>query len=304
MKFLRLMTIAGGLAVAAGAAAQEANLKIIHEKTEARLKEIAARSRGALGYCVLDLTSGDRFALNEQAVFPQASAIKIALLMEVYKQAGEGRFKLTDKRRIEKSDKTGGSGVLMELGDGTVELSLHDLCILMILVSDNTATNLLMDLVSRENINRTLESLGLKQTRVRRRMLDAGASWRGEENTSTPAEAARIMELLFRGEFVSRKVCDEILAILKKGKPSNLKAGLPADVAIANKPGAISGVATEWAIVYLKERPFVLVVMENYGLEDDAPMAMKEISRTLHEYFSRLARATPHGTYVEKPKEK
>ncbi len=73
---------------------------------------------------------------------------------------------------------------------------------------------------------------------------------------------------------------------------------------IAHKSGSISGVATEWAIVYLKERPYVLVVMENYGMEEDAPTAMKEISRTVYEYFSRLARATPHGTYVEKPKEK
>lgn len=304
MKFPRLILLAGWLAAAAVAVAQEANLKIIHDKTEARLVEIASRSRGALGFCALDLTTGEQFALNENAVYPQASAIKIAILMEVYKQAGEGKFKLTDTRRIQKTDKTSGSGVLIELGDGTVELNLHDLCVLMILVSDNTATNLLIDLVGMENINRTLASLGLKNTRVRRRMLDTGASWRGDENVSTPAEAARVMELLFKGEFVSRKVCDDILAILKKGKPTNLKSGLPAEVAIANKPGSISGVAAEWAIVGLKDRPYVLVVMENYGLEDDAPAAMKEISRTLYDYFSRLARATPHGTYVEKPKEK
>jgi len=304
MKSLRLFLFAGWLSVAAGAIAQEVNLKIIHEKTEVRLREIAARSRGALGFCALDLTSGERFALNENATFPQASAIKIAILMEVYKQAGEGKFKLTETRRIEKKDKTAGSGVLQELGDGTVELTLHDLCVLMILASDNTATNLLIDLVGMDNINRTLESLGLKQTRVRRRMLDTGASWRGDENVSTPAEAARIMELLFKGEFISREICDDIIAILKKTKETKLKSGLPADVVIANKPGSIAGVATEWAIVYLKDRPYVLVVMDNYGMEEDAPVAMKEISRTVYEYFSRLSRATPHGTYVEKPKEK
>lgn len=290
--------------VTVGAMAQEANLKIIHEKTEARLREIAARSRGALGFCALDLTGGERFALNETAVFPQASAIKIAILMEVFKQAGEGRFKLTDRRRITKQDKTGGSGVLVELGDGTVELTLHDLCVLMILVSDNSATNLLLDLVGMANVNRTLTSLGLKETRVGRRMLDTASSWRGEENTSTPAEAARIMELLFKGEFLGRKTDDEILAILKKPKSTSLKAGLPPDVAVASKPGAIAGVATEWAIVYLKDRPYVLVVMENYGLAEDATAAIKEISRTLHDYYSRLARATPHGSYVDKPQDK
>ena len=277
-------------------------MKIIHDKTEARLKEIASRARGALGFTALDLTSGERFALNEDVSYPQASAIKIAILMEVFKQAHEGKFKLTDLRRIEQKDKTAGSGVLIELGDGTVQLSLRDLCVLMIVLSDNTATNLLLDLVGRDNLNRTLESLGLKQTRVRRRMMDTAASWRGDENLSTPAEAARIMEILFKGEFVNRQVCDEILTILKKPKPGGIKSGVPTEVPMAFKPGSISGVTTEWAIVFLKDRPYVLVVMENYGLEDDATTAMKELSQTLYEYFSRLARSTPHGAFVEKPK--
>jgi beta-lactamase class A len=298
---LAAVLVALSLALPPAGFAQVNNGKIIHDKTAARLQEIAARSRGALGYCVIDLAGGERFALNEHQVYPQASAIKIAILMEVYKQAGEGRFQLTDKRRIQKQDKTGGSGVLTQLGDGTVELSLYDLCVLMILVSDNSATNLLLDLVGMDNINRTLEALGLKQTRVRRRMMDTAASWRGDENVSTPAEAARVMEQLFKGEFVNRKVCDEILAILRKPKTTNLKAGLPADVTIATKPGGIPGVVTEWAIVELKDRPYVVVVMENYGLPDDAATAIKDISRVLYEHFSRLSRATTHGTYPDKP---
>lgn len=277
-------------------------MKIIHDKTEARLKEITDRARGALGFVALDLTNGERFALNDDATFPQASAIKIPILMEVFKQAHERRFKLTDLRRIAKQDKTAGSGVLIELGDGTVELSLRDLCVLMIVLSDNTATNLLLDLVGKDNVNRTLESLGLKQTCVRRRMMDTAAAWRGDENLSTPAEAARIMAILFKGEFVSRQLCDEMLAILKKPKPGAIKSGVPADVLVAFKPGSLSGVTTEWAVVYLKDRPYVVTVMENYGLEDDATTAIKEISRTLFDYFSRLARATPHGSYVEKSK--
>jgi beta-lactamase class A len=255
-----------------------------------------------MGLVALDLTGGERFAINENLVFPQASAIKIAILMEVYKQAQAGKFKLTDTRRVEKQHKAGGSGVLVQLSDGTVQLSIYDLCVLMILVSDNTATNMLLDLVGMDNINRTLEGLGLKHTRVRRRMLDTAASWRGDENVSTPAEAARIMEILFKGEFLNRAACDEILAILMKSKNGGIKSGLPADVPVAFKPGGIAGVKTEWCIVLLKDRPYVVTVMENYGLDDDAATAVKEISVTLYEYFFRLARATPHGTYVEKPK--
>jgi beta-lactamase class A len=278
---------------------QTENLKVLHEKTASHLREVVSKTRGAMGFSALDLTNGERFGENENLVFPQASAIKIAILMEVFKQAHEGKFKLSDVRRIRKEDKTGGSGVLIELGDGTVELSLRDLCVLMMVLSDNTATNLLIDLVGQENINASLISLGLKQTKVQRRMMDTAASHRGDENISTPTEAARIMEILFKGEFISHTVCDDILSILKKLKTSNLKAALPEDVETASKPGSISGVTTEWAIVYLKERPYVLVVMENYGM-GDAPDAMKEISKTLYEYFSRLAKATPHGALVDK----
>lgn len=283
---------------------REITLNIIHEKTEQRLRKIARRARGGLGWTALDLTSGERFSLNEDAIYPQASAIKIAILMEVFKQQAAGNLRLSESRTIANLSKTGGSGILNELGDGSVTLSLHDLCVLMILVSDNTATNLLLDLVGMEPINQTLEALGLKQTRMRRRMMDLAAAARGEENTSTPAEAARLMELLFRGEFVNRQTCDDILAILKKTKPSNVKAGLPAEIAVAGKPGGIAGVVTEWAIVYAPERPYVVALMDNFGMGDDAPTAMREISCVLYEHFSRLARATPFGAYVDKPKKR
>ena len=274
------------------------NLELVRAKVEARLREIVDQARGAMGVAVLDLNSGTRMGINDHMLFPQASAIKIPVLMEIYKQAGEGKFKLGDLRRIEARDKTGGSGVLCELGDGTVQMSLHDLCVLMITVSDNTATNMLIDLAGMEQVNNTLDSLGLTETRLQRRMLDTGASLRGHENLSTPVEALRIMEMLYKGEFINRGVCDEILSILKKEKPTGLGSGLPEGTVIASKPGSIGGVATEWAIVLLKDRPYCVVVMENYGMEQDAATAMKEISKTLYDYFLRLSRATGHGVYA------
>lgn len=281
------------------AVAQPENWQSVHEKTETRLREIAGGVRGAMGVVALDLTSGERFAVNENLVFPQGSAIKIPILMEVYKQAAAGKFKLSDLRWLNKTDQVGGSGVLFELGDHTSQLSIRDLGVLMIVLSDNTATNILIDLVGMESVNKTLGTLGLQQTRLQRKMLNTAASGRGEENLSTPAEAARIMEILYRGEFLNRQVCDEILAILKKPKSGGINAGLPADIPVAFKPGGISGVSTEWAIVYLQQRPYVVVVMENYALGDEATVAMKEISRTLYDYFWRLGNATRYGTYVD-----
>jgi hypothetical protein len=144
------------------------SFQLLRAKTLARLQEIAASTRGVIGLFVLDPASGDTFAVNEHVPFPQASAIKIPVLMEVYKQAGEGKFKLSDENCITREEKAVGGGILSHLGDGTVRMSIHDLCVLMIMVSDNTATNILIDLVGIENVNRTLESLGLRHTRLRR----------------------------------------------------------------------------------------------------------------------------------------
>lgn len=280
-------------------AAQRENWAIVREKTLMRLREIAQRTRGAMGIAVVDLTSGDRFAINENLLFPQGSAIKIPILMEVYKQAHEGRFRLTDRLRIERRHVVGGSGILKEFGEGLSELSIYDLCVLMIVLSDNAATNRLIELVGMENVNRTLASLGLERTRLQRRMIDPAASARGEENLSTPAEAARLMELLYRGEFLNREVSEAILAVLKKPKRTAVSSAIPSDVPVASKPGGIPGVSTEWAIIYLKERPYVLVLMENYGLENEASNAFQEISRIVYDYFWRLGRATRYGTYVD-----
>jgi beta-lactamase class A len=281
--------------------AQPENLQLVRAKTEARLQEIAGGVRGAMGLAVIDLKSGERFGLHENMLFPQGSAIKIPILMEVFKQAQAGKFKLSDLRTVGKNYQTGGSGVLQFLGDGTSQLSIRDLGVLMIVLSDNTATNVLIDLVGMENINQTLRQLGLQQTRVQRRMINPAASARGEENLSTPAEAARLMEIIYKGEFITRAICDEILAILKMPKPGSINAALPADadIPVAFKPGGIPGVSTEWAIVYLNERPYVVTIMENYAVENEAENAMKEISRTLYDYFWRLGGATKYGTYVE-----
>jgi beta-lactamase class A len=285
------------------AISQPENLRVVRSNTESRLQEVVHGVKGALGFVAFDLAKGERFQMNENLVFPQASAIKIPILMEVFKQAGEGKFRLSDLLVVEKNKQVGGSGVLFELGDKSSQFSVRDLCVLMILLSDNTATNMLIDLIGMSNINKTLAALGMKQTKVQRRMLDQSASVRGDENLSTPAEASRIMEILFKGEFVSRAVCDEILSILRKpkGEAGAIQSGVPSAIEVAFKPGGIAGVSTEWAIVYLPDCPYVVVVMENYAVGDEARSAMTSISSILYEYYSRVCTATRFGTYVSPP---
>jgi len=284
--------------MATAASAQPSNWTLVHDKTAKALQEIVSDVKGASGFVAIDLTSGEKFAVNENMVFPQGSAIKIPILMEVHAQATRNKLQVTKRIPVTAKYQVGGSGILRTLGDGTSELSVRDLCVLMITLSDNTATNMLIDLVGMDNINATMRGLGLRETKVQRRMIDLEASKRGDENLSTPAEAAKIMTLLYKGEFIDRATSDAILEILKMPKPGAFNAEIPAGVAVAFKPGGIAGVATEWAIVYEPNRPYVIVAMENYSVGDEASVMMKRASRLMYDHFSRLGKSSEFGTYV------
>ena len=282
----------------ATAISQPDNWSMVRQKTERDLHEVLRGVDGAAGFIAVDLTSGEQFAFNENMLFPQGSAIKIPVLMEVYKQAHNGRLSLSDRHPVTGAVQVGGSGVLQHLGDGTSLLSVRDLCVLMILISDNTATNVLIDLAGMANINATMRELGLTQTKVQRRMIDSEASERGDENLSTPSEAAKIMSILYAGEFIDRPASDAILEILKMPKRGAFNADLPGNIPVAFKPGGIPGVSTEWAIIYDPNRPYVIIAMENYSVGAEASAMMRELSRITYGYFSRLGKASKYGTYV------
>ena len=270
----------------------------IHAKTERKVKQLLESDSGVLGMAVMDLATGENWVINDQ-VFPQGSSIKIPILMEVYRQAESGLFSLTDELRITHRDQVGGSGVLGEFGDGTSSLSIRDLAILMIALSDNTATNILIDLVGMDRVNSSLRGMGLEKTLLQRKMMDAGARARGDENISTPREAMRIMELLYRGDFLNSELSRDILSILRKYKPGDIRAGLPANVSVAFKPGGIPGVVVEWAIVEYEPRPFILVIMGKLGVVEELSQTITGVAQEWFQYFERLGTSTRFGTYVD-----
>lgn len=273
---------------------------ILKQKTEKQLQDIADVSPFLTGVAAVDLTTGDGFAINQEIVFAQASAIKIPILMEVYKQVQEKKFALTDMRPLLPGNTVGGSGILNAMVD-PVSLSIRDFCMLMINLSDNSATNTLIDLVGLKNINETMQSLGMKNTRVQRKMIDQPASLRNEENISTPAEAARILKLLYDGKFIDKATSDGILTTLQKNPSDNSKLakGIPSNVKIAFKPGGMGGVSTEWGIIYLAKRPYAVAVMENYKSGTVSPDVISNISKVLYHYYSRIAKATKYGVILE-----
>lgn len=280
-------------------AAQEDNRAILRRKLNTEIERIAASFDGVMGVAIKDLTTGEEFLVNPNLTFATGSSIKIPVLIELHKQASMGKYKLTDQRWLERTDKVGGSGVINNFGNHTSQLSLTDLAVLMIVLSDNTATNMLIDQTGMANVNATLDQLGLKAIRLKRKMIDTAASARGDENISTPFAAMELMSKLYRGEVISRSLSDDVLKFLKLRKGSPIPRLLPANIAIANKPGGIEGVACDWAIVYVPNRPFAISVMTNYNGENaNADAAISQIAKLAYDYFARLARSTDYGARV------
>ena len=292
-------TLIAGILLPTFLAAQVTHLRLLTQKLQGELTEITEEVPGVMGVAVVDLTTGERFGVNDTLVFPQGSAIKIPILIELYRQAEAGRLQLDERVPIRAADQAGGSGVLQRFGDGTSMLSLRDLAVLMIVLSDNTATNLLIDQVGMESVNRTMQELGFPETKLQRKMIRSEESARGNENLSTPAEAAALMGRLARCELpISRERCADLRSILEIPKSGALPDPIPSDIAVAWKPGGITGVSTAWGIIELPGRPYVVAAMVNYSDGERAEEAIRRTSQVAYTHFSRLAGATPYGTRV------
>jgi len=251
---------------------------------EHRLEDIAARVDGVMGYAILDLTSGERIGHLEHAVSPTASTIKIAIVYELFKQAEEGRVQLDRMIPLDRTKAVGGSGVLNQLG--TPVLSVRDYAGLMVMLSDNTATNVLIDVLGMDNVTKRMASLGLSETKLRRHMMDMAAARRGDENVSTPDEIVRLLQILVTSHQ------EAAIALLEKPKSSRIRRALPPGIQTADKPGELQGVRVDAGIVFAKNRPFVLCVMTKaLKSEAEGETAIQDVTRAAYEYFSRQGEA-------------
>jgi beta-lactamase class A len=262
-----------------------------------RVADVDRRLDGVLGLCVKDLRSGATLRIRAEEPFPQASSIKLAVLYEVYRQADEGRIDLAELTEP-RGQRAGGSGVLQHLGQH-VRLSWRDHAVLMMAVSDNEATNLLIDRIGIPAVNHRLAELGLGTTRLRRRMMDLAAAREGRENVSTPDEMARLMEAFHAAQGLSVERADDMLAVAAVPKRSAFREPLPAGLRVADKPGGLEGVRCVSALVEVPERPYVASIMTAYLSQgSDGEAAIREISGLLYETFRRLARSSELGRVI------
>ncbi len=204
-----------------------------------------------------NLDTGAEYSLGGDEPVRTASTIKVAVMVEAFARVAEGRAKWSDELVLSKSVRYGGSGVLNELTDG-LRLSFRDAVTLMMELSDNTATNMVLEHLSTDAVNARMESLGLKQTRIMRRVGGGGESAEGRLEASkrfglgrtTPRELASLLERMERGELVSAAASKEMIELLKREKA---KDGIFRNLwrfPSATKSGALDALRSNVGIVY------------------------------------------------------
>jgi beta-lactamase class A len=169
----------------------------------------------------------------------------------------------------------------------------------MVAVSDNSATNVLIDRVGMANVNAMLDSLSLTHTRLQRKMMDVKAAQAGRENLSTPREMMTFFADLYQGKLLNQTITNDYFKELSTKKSSDIPRFLPEDLMIANKPGELAGVRNDIGVVFVPNRPFVIVVMTAYlQHERDGNDAIAKIAKAAYEYFDRVGRSSAYGRIV------
>ncbi len=273
--------------------------QVLWQKLESAIHDVDRNLDGVTGIAIEDLKTGDHFFLRENEVFAQASSIKIAVLAELYRQAQQGKLKLTDLYTVQAGDLVPDSDIMGGLTPGITRVTLRDLATMMVAVSDNSATNVLIDRVGMDNVNAMLDTLGLSHTRLRRKMMDLEAAKHGRENISTPREMMNLLEAIYRGKMLNPESTSDFFKVLSTNKASWIPRDLPADVRVADKPGSLEAVRNDSGIVFVENRPYVICVMTAFlRNERDGEEAISKVSLAAWRMFDRLSRATEYGRVV------
>ena len=239
-----------------------------------------------LGAVYLDLNSQHCWSWNAWDDFPAASVIKVPILVGILSLVQQGQFGLQERLQIPLSDHVGGAGVLQELHDG-VELTVEDLCRLMIVVSDNVASNRLLDRWG--DPAPWFERWNLFETVLGRRFMEAPGP--GRDNRTSPWDMARLLRELHAGQLLDAEHTEAALSIMRRQQyREKIPLMLPPEVNVAHKTGELEGVRHDMGIVEVPEHPYVLVLLSERGQQPwEVDRALAELSlEVYHWHLKRL----------------
>ena len=248
--------------------------------TKAEILQRVAALPGDVGLYYKDLTTGETFGYREREMFEAASVIKLPVYAAIMKMAAEGRADLSEIIVCKDEDKVPPCGALYFF-TGDVPADISTLCGLMISLSDNAATNLLLRRFGLDFLNGEFKGFGLKDTHLERRLFDPESAAKGMENRIVPAEMGELLESIYRHSFVSEEVSCEMEKLLLEQQINHKIPGyLPEGTPVAHKTGEDDGITNDVAVVYAKE-PYIVCFASNRTDVPEAERAIREISLAL-----------------------
>jgi beta-lactamase class A len=256
---------------------------------QAQLSAFTVRAPGHVGILVEDIATGVTTGINAGSEMPAASTIKIPVMVEVFRQLAAGRFDLNKKLTLRRSDKDWGSGNLAGAHVGS-SYPVSKLLALMIDVSDNTATNMLIRLVGRRNINSSMLELGLTHTRLTDFIRTQGPRIRWSLRSS-PADLAHLLRAMARDQLIDEWSSRQMIAILRGQRHNGLlPQPLPLGTRIAHKTGSLHDTLNDVGIVYEGEAPYVIAVMTtNLPTLDSGRRFIRHVSRLAYDALGKFA---------------
>ena len=249
----------------------------MNETQTARIDELISGFSGRVGVSANNLTTGEQFQINEVELFPALSAIKVAIMAELFRRVHSGDLRLEEPVQVHVDDLRGGTGVLREL-DMPLTLTLKDVCMLMIVVSDNSCTHVLAEKLGTDRINEGMRALGLNEIELRAGLRSGtfkrfGATSLDAFSVSSSRDLTALVSMIARGEVFSRGACDQMLDIMSRCQhieylgrylpvdPFAVESGSNPRAALSNKLGAYLHGRCDVGLVDTAEARYVVTVM-------------------------------------------
>lgn len=254
------------------------------------IKSEISKFKGNAGIVIKDLETGWEFSYEETKLFPSASLAKIPLMAACFLAADQRRIKLERNIALKSADKLAGSGVLKDMPAGTT-FTVERLIGLMIYDSDNTATNIVTNLVGIDYLNNAFKSFGLKNTDLSRKIADYQSRDKGIENYTTAEDMALLLEKMYRRALGNKNVSDQCISMLKLTRMNDrVPKYLPAEITIAHKTGLERGVCHDAGIVFTRKGDFIIAVLTKHANSNSAfsKEFIAKVSLHAYNYFEQL----------------
>jgi beta-lactamase class A len=268
---------------------------------EERLAALAKAHQGTVAIAVKHLGSGESVYMNADEVLPTASLIKFPVMLEFYMQVMEGKVKPGDMVTLKDADKVTGSGILTYHFSEGATFSLRDAVRLMIVFSDNTATNLVLDKIGIAATGKRMKAWGFPNTKIHAMVFKGGTTSIDPEGTkkyglgsTTAREMVGLLEKLHQGKLATPETCKDMIGHMKKCEDATkLKRFLPEKIEVAHKSGSVNDVKTDAGILYLPTGPVAVCVLtaknadKSYKTDNAANVLIGRVGREVHDYFMR-----------------